>query len=131
MHRETSAVYDLLIRRSDPFALLLGNYAFGSRRVRAHDKALPASRRKAGAPSGWAKPTRRSSAPPSGVPFGCTAAAGWIGLALPRVMARMPYGKSSDPCEAFPFEEIEGPPAPRQMLYASPAVFCALLLAQA
>ena len=72
-----------------------------------------------------------SSALPSGVRFGLTEAARWIGLALPRVMVRMPYGKDSDPCEAFPFEEISDSPDPRQMLYASPAVFCALLVAQA
>ncbi len=30
----------------------------------------------------------------------------WIGLALPRVLARLPYGKNSDPVSAFSFEEM-------------------------
>lgn len=30
----------------------------------------------------------------------------WIGLALPRVLARLPYGKTSDPVSAFSFEEM-------------------------
>jgi type VI secretion system protein ImpC len=29
-----------------------------------------------------------------------------IGLALPRVLARLPYGKKTDPIESFPFEEV-------------------------
>ena len=33
--------------------------------------------------------------------------AGFIGLGLPRFLLRQPYGKGSDPIEAFPFEELE------------------------
>jgi type VI secretion system protein ImpC len=123
------ATYDLLIRRSDPFALLLGNYAFG-----ADDcgllTTLAGLARKAGAP--WlAEADASLLGSPQWSAFRHTEAASWVGLALPRVMIRMPYGKDSEPCETFPFEEIQGSPDPRQMLYASPAVFCALLLAEA
>jgi type VI secretion system protein ImpC len=45
-------------------------------------------------------------------------------------MIRMPYGKNSDPCESFPFEEIEGVPDAPQMLFVNPAVLCAILLAE-
>ena len=31
-----------------------------------------------------------------------------IGLVLPRVLARLPYGRKTDPIEAFPFEELSG-----------------------
>ncbi|HMV54179.1 MAG TPA: type VI secretion system contractile sheath large subunit [Rhodocyclaceae bacterium] len=30
----------------------------------------------------------------------------WVGLALPRVLARMPYGRDTDPVSAFAFEEL-------------------------
>jgi len=30
----------------------------------------------------------------------------WVGLVMPRVLARLPYGRKTDPIEAFPFEEL-------------------------
>lgn len=54
----------------------------------------------------------------------------WIGLALPRVLARQPYGSESDPIGAFAFEEL----APREhqaYLWGSPAFALALLAGQA
>ena len=45
-------------------------------------------------------------------------AAAWIGLAAPRVLLRMPYGKASDPIDAFAFEECAGEPAPNELLWA-------------
>jgi type VI secretion system protein ImpC len=50
----------------------------------------------------------------------------WVGLALPRVLTRLPYGQHSDPTSAFAFEEM----LPRQhehYLWASPAFYLALL----
>ena len=54
----------------------------------------------------------------------------WIGLALPRILARQPYGPGSDPINAFAFDEL----APRDhaaYLWASPAFSLALLAGQA
>lgn len=54
----------------------------------------------------------------------------WIGLALPRVLARLPYGSQSDPIAAFAFEEM----ALREhenYLWSSPAFAVALLAGQA
>jgi len=54
----------------------------------------------------------------------------WIGLLLPRVLARLPYGKDSDPIGAFAFEEL----AVREhegYLWGSPALAAALLAGQA
>jgi len=31
-----------------------------------------------------------------------------VGLVVPRVLARLPYGKKTDPIDAFPFEELSG-----------------------
>jgi type VI secretion system protein ImpC len=54
-------------------------------------------------------------------------AAPWLGLALPRVLLRVPYGRNSDPIEQFAFEEMPG----GAYLWGSPAIACALLLGQA
>lgn len=54
----------------------------------------------------------------------------WIGLALPRILARLPYGKESDPIAAFAFEEL----VVREheaYLWSSPAFALALLAGQA
>ncbi|WP_295442073.1 type VI secretion system contractile sheath large subunit, partial [uncultured Thiodictyon sp.] len=54
----------------------------------------------------------------------------WIGLTLPRILARLPYGKDSDPIGAFAFEEM----AVREhaaYLWGNPALALALLAGQA
>jgi type VI secretion system protein ImpC len=55
-------------------------------------------------------------------------AAPWIGLAAPRVLLRRPYGKGSDPIEAFAFEEFAGEPASNKFLWGNGALAAALLL---
>jgi type VI secretion system protein ImpC len=55
----------------------------------------------------------------------------WIGLAAPRVLLRMPYGKASDPIEAFAFEECVGEPAPNELLWANGSLAATLLIGRA
>jgi type VI secretion system protein ImpC len=55
----------------------------------------------------------------------------WIGLAAPRVLMRLPYGKRSDEIEAFHFEELSGAPNHEHFLWGSSAVACAKLLGMA
>ncbi len=55
----------------------------------------------------------------------------WLGLALPRFLARVPYGKATYEIEKFAFEEVEGAPEHRDFLWANPAFACALLLGRA
>jgi len=59
-----------------------------------------------------------------------TVQAAWIGLALPRFLARAPYGAKAGggKIEAFPFEEIEGRPQPEALCWANGAFLCALTL---
>jgi predicted component of type VI protein secretion system len=57
--------------------------------------------------------------------------ASWLGLALPRWLARLPYGTKTDPIEGWPFEELVGPRAHESYLWANPAFACALLAAAA
>jgi type VI secretion system protein ImpC len=55
-------------------------------------------------------------------------AAGWIGLAMPRFLLRLPYGPETLSVESFPFEEMPEPPVHDAYLWGSPAVACACLL---
>jgi type VI secretion system protein ImpC len=57
-------------------------------------------------------------------------AAAFIGLALPRFLARAPYGAKTGAIDAFAFEEIDGRPAPETLCWASGAFLCALALAR-
>lgn len=57
--------------------------------------------------------------------------AAWIGLALPRFLLRLPYGRQSDPIRSFPFEEMVGGPEHSHYLWGNPCFACAYLLASA
>ncbi|HEY7191012.1 MAG TPA: type VI secretion system contractile sheath large subunit [Vicinamibacterales bacterium] len=52
----------------------------------------------------------------------------WIGLAAPRLLLRQPYGKGSDPIEAFAFEEFVGPPVHDEFLWGNGALAAAHLI---
>ncbi|MBI4874168.1 MAG: type VI secretion system contractile sheath large subunit [Acidobacteria bacterium] len=54
----------------------------------------------------------------------------YLGLALPRILLRLPYGKSTSPVEAFPFEEL---PERRHeaYLWGNPVFACLTLIGQA
>jgi type VI secretion system protein ImpC len=55
----------------------------------------------------------------------------WIGLALPRMLLRLPYGRATSAAESFDFEEMPQPPVHEAYLWGSPAVACVCLLGQA
>jgi hypothetical protein len=61
-----------------------------------------------------------------------TVEAGWIGLGLPRFLARAPYGARTGggAIESFAFEEIDGRPDPESLCWANAAFLCALTLAR-
>jgi len=54
----------------------------------------------------------------------------FVGLALPRFLLRLPYGKDTEPAELFQFEEIADGGAHEDYLWCNSALACALLLAQ-
>jgi type VI secretion system protein ImpC len=58
-------------------------------------------------------------------------AATHLALLLPRFLARLPYGAETSPCERFPFEEVESPPANQDYLWCNAAFLCACLIAEA
>lgn len=54
--------------------------------------------------------------------------AGYIGLALPRILLRLPYGSETSPLESFVFEEMPGEPQHSQYLWGNPALACLALM---
>lgn len=52
----------------------------------------------------------------------------YVGLAAPRFLLRPPYGKDTEPCERFAFEELENPEEFGSYLWGNPALACAFLL---
>jgi type VI secretion system protein ImpC len=56
--------------------------------------------------------------------------ASWIGLAMPRLLLRLPYGKKTDGVESFDFEEMPGVPAHQEYLWGNPAFACVQVLAE-
>ena len=153
-----SGTYRLLIEQTigtpggQPWAVLMGNYTFGPS---AEDGLLLARMglvaKTAGAPFLAAAESRL---------FGCaslaatpdpddwnevpaaearefwaalraTPQAAYLGLAAPRFLLRLPYGRDASVTEAFEFEELP-PDAPHEAyLWGNPAFACALLLGEA
>jgi type VI secretion system protein ImpC len=54
----------------------------------------------------------------------------YLGLTIPRFLARLPYGADTDPLERFSFEEFPDKPAHDLYLWTNSAFACALLLGQ-
>ena len=57
--------------------------------------------------------------------------ASFIGLALPRFLLRQPYGKESDPIDAFPFEELPSDLRHETFLWGNASILCGHILAGA
>jgi type VI secretion system protein ImpC len=58
-------------------------------------------------------------------------AASWVGLALPRVILRQPYGVGSDEIDSFDFEEMTPANDHETYLWGNPAFAVALLVGRA
>jgi type VI secretion system protein ImpC len=52
----------------------------------------------------------------------------WVGLAMPRFLLRLPYGKNAYAIDSFEFEEMPGRPEHLQYLWGNPAFACVYLL---
>ena len=53
-----------------------------------------------------------------------------VGLSVPRFLLRLPYGRRSDPVEAFRFEEQPPTPEHESFLWGNPAFACAAVIAR-
>lgn len=148
-----SGLYRLLVEHNtggfggEPWSVVVGNFTFGSS---PQDVALLAAcgllAARAGGPfiaaadAGLLGCAALPDAEPHDGPgmdpaaaklwsaFRQSPAAPWIGLALPRILLRLPYGRETDPLESFGFEEVEPPFAHEAFLWGNPAFYCALLL---
>jgi len=60
-----------------------------------------------------------------------SAKARWVGLALPRFLLRLPYGKETSSIDSFAFEEMPSPPRHQSYLWGNPSLACAYLLGEA
>jgi type VI secretion system protein ImpC len=137
-----SALYQRLSERARPehggWGVLVAHYSFGSdtgdiavlERLATLGAALDAP---------WLAEAHPSLAPgsPTTDPvysqwrrLRSTAVARFLGLSLPRVLLRLPYGRDTDTVEQFAFEELESLDAHDSYLWGNPAVACATLLAQ-
>ena len=54
----------------------------------------------------------------------------WAGLATPRFLLRLPYGKGTDAIDHFAFTEAATPPQREDYLWGNPALVCVCLLGQ-
>jgi len=142
------ATYALLIEGSDPWAVLAGDYSFDAG---GEDLAvlarMAAVARHAGAPflaaasprvlgceslAATPEPRRwRSESGPEWDALRALPQASWLGLALPRFLLRLPYGKQTESTEAFAFEEFPAEPRHEHYLWGNPALACAYLLGEA
>ncbi len=57
--------------------------------------------------------------------------ASYVGLALPRLLLRLPYGSHSSPIDSFAYEEMSGAPVHQHYLWGNAALACLTILARA
>lgn len=135
----------------EPWAAIVGNYTFGATladaellgRIAKIAAAAHAPFLAAASPSllgcesfstspdarEWNAPANPESASAWSALRGL-AEANAVGLALPRFLLRLPYGKETDPIESFSFEELPEQTEHDDYLWGNAAFVCALLLAQ-
>ena len=128
--REMDAVREELIDKG-PWGAIAANYGFGQSETEAHALRLLAGL----ADSLRAPLVAEALLSTSGAPNNAwrelrrTSEARWIGLALPRFLLRLPYGKETSPIESFPFEEMAGSEH-GAYLWGNPAFAIAYLIGQ-
>jgi type VI secretion system protein ImpC len=152
-----SGVYRLLVEQSvhvpegKPWSLIVGDYGFGPTRADAELLGrLAKIAQAAGAPllagahaalagcesffrtpdpSDWQIVPEKQAAQ-AWAAVRALAEASWVGLAVPRFLLRLPYGRQTNPIEKFEFDELPGEPDHEGYLWGNPAFACACLLGQ-
>ena len=119
------------LRRKSPWALLIGNYTFAQTELDAQVlRRLGVLASSLGAPFLAEAQLPRESTDRAWTELRHSPEATWIGLALPRFLLRLPYGKETSALETFPFEEL--PQSEHgAYLWGNPAFLCAFLLGKA
>jgi len=150
---ERSGLYRRLVEKGvgtaggEPWSVIVGDYSFGAEPADAGLLAgLGAVASRAGGPFlAGADPTLLGFASFADAPDPSewpeeepepfaelreSAVAPWVGLALPRILLRLPYGKATDPVGAFDFEEVASGDDHEGYLWGNPAFGMATLLAR-
>jgi type VI secretion system protein ImpC len=154
---QATGLYRLLVDKSvrtpgaEPWAMIAGNYSFGTG---AEDVALlgalgaitsatggpfvaAADPSVLGCPSLDREPDSRKWQPLDAdaqsrwTSLRQSSVAQWVGLALPRILLRLPYGSRTEPTDAFAFEEMAPGSDHESLLWGNPALACAMLIAAA
>jgi type VI secretion system protein ImpC len=150
-----TGIYRLLVEQTvetpgaEPWAVIVGNYSFGAgsgdedvlSRMAAIAKHAHAPFLAEGSAHLLGCSSLASSPHPREWKTPQELAAGWadlrrrpdvdsVGLALPRFLLRLPYGKKTSPLESFAFEEFQEMPVHEDYLWGNPAFAVALTLAQ-
>ncbi|MEO8367783.1 MAG: type VI secretion system contractile sheath large subunit, partial [Candidatus Solibacter sp.] len=116
-------VEKLLTHREWAWSAVAGNYTFGQS---AQDAGMLGMLAKVMARAG--APFLAEADPGNGGPeweeLRQASEAQWIGLAMPRFLLRLPYGKKTVTTERFEFEEMPGAPAHGHYLWGNPAFAC-------
>ena len=129
---DAATLEKVLTGARNPWALVVGNFAFEESEADARRLAvLGRMAGAAGAPLlAEAQPPSSATAPKYWQELRQSPAAQWLGLAVPRFLLRLPYGKATSAIEAFPFEEMTGS-VHTEYLWGNPAFCCAYLIGQA
>ncbi|MGA2268873.1 MAG: type VI secretion system contractile sheath large subunit [Bryobacteraceae bacterium] len=127
---EMDAVQEEL-RKTGPWAVIAGNYTFGQSEGDAQVlRRLAGMASSLGAPFlGEARLSEGKEADHAWWELRRSNEARWLGLALPRFLLRLPYGKATGAIESFPFEEMAESDH-SAYLWGNPAFFCAHLIGQ-
>jgi type VI secretion system protein ImpC len=128
---DVASLEKLVAGPREPWALLIGNFVFAENAGdAAHLAMLGRLAAAAGAPFlAEAQPPSTDDAPAEWRQLRESSVAPWIGLALPRFLLRLPYGKETSLVESFQFEEMEGS-VHSEYLWGNPAFCLACLIGQ-
>jgi len=116
----------------DPWALIIGAFSFGQTpEDAARLRWLGRLAASLGAPFlGEALPLTETAPAPHWQELAGSPEAKWIGLAVPRFLLRLPYGKATSPVEGFAFEEMPES-VHAAYLWGNPAFCCGLVIGAA
>jgi type VI secretion system protein ImpC len=122
----------VLVNPRAPWAVIAGDFAFGqTAEDAAHLQTLGRFAAAVGAPFlGEAQPPAEEDSGPHWRALRHSPEAHWIGLAVPRFLLRLPYGKDTSPVDSFDFEEMPES-VHAAYLWGNPAFACACLLGEA
>jgi len=116
------------LQRKGPWAVIAANYSFGQSELDAQALRRVARLAKSlGAPFLAEAHLEKDEHAEAWDDLRHSPEAPWIGLAMPRFLLRLPYGKDTSAIESFPFEEMPESEH-KAYLWGNPGFFCAWLL---